>query len=103
AASRRSRAETLQPVRTGRVRGAVVRRFLRNGNVMRVALLHTRRGHLNEPRLGSEFVEGPAAAVTHSGAQAADQLINEWGQLTLVGDAALDSFGHQFAFPVPAG
>src|SRR5262245_33521761 len=44
---------------------------------MRVALLHTRRGYLNEPGLGPQLVERLAAAVTHAGPHSAHKLIHK--------------------------
>lgn len=67
-----ARTAKLIAVRSRVVRGAVVRRFLRNCDIMRVALLHTRCGYLNEPGSRSELFQGSTTAVPHSGSKAAD-------------------------------
>ena len=66
------RQARLNAVATARFRGAVVRGFLRDKNVMRVALLDRCRGHLNEPRERAKFFQRFATAIPHSGPQAAD-------------------------------
>src|SRR5262245_60069075 len=65
---------------------AAVGRFLRNGDVMRMALLHRRRAHQDEAAAGAQFLDVPGPAVSHAGPQSPHQLIHEWRQRSLVGN-----------------
>src|SRR5437870_3107893 len=59
---------------------AVVRRFLRNRDVMRMALLYRGRAHRDEASAGPQFLNVPGAAVAHPGPQAPHHLVDERGQ-----------------------
>ena len=63
---------------------------------MDVALTQSRRRDAHKASFALQFVDGPAPAVAHSGAQAPDQLGDHVGQRALVGDAAFDALGDQF-------
>src|SRR4051794_14485573 len=80
--------------------GRVVGRFLRNGDVMWMTLLHRRRAYLDEAGASAQFLDVSGAAVPHAGPQPAHQLVDERSQRTLVGHSSLDSLGHQFV-PLP--
>src|SRR5436853_120228 len=83
------------PRRPQRVWGlfeSVVRSFLGDDDVVRVALAHAGGADLQEARLGAELVERAAAAVAHAGLQAADELMDVEREAALVGNAALDAF-----------
>src|SRR5262249_26843734 len=95
AAKTPSKPANLTALTAARVRGAVVRGFLRDKDVMRVTLLDRRRGHLDEPGLHPEFLQRLAAAITHPGPQAADQLVHERGQVPLVRHTPLDPLGDE--------
>src|SRR5216684_497373 len=80
----------------GAARG-VVRRFLRNENVMGMALPHRSPAHENEPGLGAQLFNIPRSAITHAGPQTAHQLIDERRQVALVRHPAFNPFGHELA------
>src|SRR4051812_42294836 len=73
----------------------IIRRFLGDDDVVRVTLEDRGAGDLDEAGLGAELLDGPGAAVAHAGAEAADELEDEVGQGSLVGDAALDPLGDE--------
>src|SRR5215207_9547717 len=50
----------------------VIRRFLRNENVMRMALLHRGRAYLNEARPCPQLFQRFRPAIAHAGSQASD-------------------------------
>src|SRR5262245_8522790 len=75
----------------------IVRRFLRDENVMRVTLLHRRAGDREEPALGPQLFDRPRAAVAHAGLEAAHELIDKRRQMPLVRHSAFDSLGHELA------
>src|SRR5882672_10009120 len=81
--------------RVSLVRMEVVRRFLGDRHVVRVALLHPRRGDAQEARLGPQLRDRRRAAVAHPGAHAARQLVNERREATLVRHDPLDAFGDE--------
>src|SRR5262245_36555979 len=91
AATARLNAIRVSVLRTRRV----IRRFLRNVDVMRMVLLHRRPAYLDEAGARPQLLHGLCPAVTHPGPQAADELVDELGQRALVWHAALDSFRHQ--------
>src|SRR5436309_3267818 len=62
----------------------IVRSFLRNENVMRMALLHRSRTHENELRLRAQLFYVPCSAITHARPQPADELIHERRQVPFV-------------------
>src|SRR5690348_9617948 len=80
-ASRLASARAATPVRLVRLGrfelGRVVRRFLRNGDVMRMALPHTGRRDLYKSRLRAQLLNGSGARVSHAGPEAANHLIQE--------------------------
>src|SRR3954447_23476451 len=63
----------LRPRRLAAVRAsvvaarAVVGRFLRNDDVMRMTLLHRRAAHHDEAAAGAQVLDIPAAAIAHAG------------------------------------
>src|SRR5262249_56442082 len=71
--------------------GTVVGRFLRNSDVMRMTLLHRRRAHLDEARLGAQLLDVPGPTIPHAGPKPADELVDERRQVALVRHAALDA------------
>src|SRR5262245_17986856 len=73
----------------------VVRRFLGDGDVVRMALAHTGGADTHEAGVALELLDGGDTAVAHAGAQAADQLEHHVAQRALVRHAAFDALGHQ--------
>src|SRR5262249_4790156 len=92
-----SSANRLHAVRTARLgTRTVIRRFLRNSDVMGMTLLHRRRTHHDEAAARAQFLDVPCTAVTHAGPQSTHELVDERRQRPLVGHPSLDAFGHQF-------
>ena len=60
-----------------------------------MAFAHARSGDLDKFRLVAHLFDGGAAAVAHAGTDAASHLEDDRDQRALVGDSALDPFGHQ--------
>src|SRR5262249_5472162 len=81
------RSKSIQPI---------IRRFLRDRNVVHVRLAHTGAGNADEMRFGVHLVDGRAADVTHRGAQSAGELVHDAAQRSAVRNAALDAFRHEF-------
>src|SRR5258706_11739937 len=82
---------------------AVIRRLLRDRDIVRVALGHARRAHPAEPRVGLQLVDVFRAAISHSGSQSADHLIHEIAQRPAIRNAAFHTFGYQLAALLDAG
>src|SRR5262245_24873195 len=74
---------------------AVVWRFLRNGNVMRMALLHRRPAHLDKASARPQLLNVPSAAIAHARSQPAHELIDERPQRPLVRHAPFHAFRHE--------
>src|ERR1700732_2789767 len=75
-------AHVLSAVRADVFRaGAVVGRFLRNADVMRMTLLNGGRAHEDKAGPRAQLLNVPGAAIAHSRPQAAHQLIDERGQV----------------------
>ena len=74
---------------------AVIRRLARDGNIVGMALLHTRRGDADELSL-LERLDVPRTAVTHTGANTADQLEDRFRKHSLERNTGHDTFRHQF-------
>ena len=70
----------------------IVRGFLRNLDIMRMAFVEARVGDAAELRLGMQLLDVGAAGVAHAGTQTAHQLVNGVGKRSLVRHAALDAF-----------
>src|SRR4051794_3264623 len=101
AASRTTLARRLAGFRAGKIcPRAVIGRFLRDGDVMRMALLHTCRAHQNEAGPRAQLLNVASATVAHACPQSAYQLVDERRQWTLVRHSPLDSLGNQL---VPRG
>src|SRR5205807_1434587 len=91
-------------MRTGRSSGAgsgsattsapVIRRLLRDRDVVRMALAQPRGCDADEPRV-LQLLDRRGAAVAHRLPQAADELVQDPAQRPLVGHAPLDSFRHE--------
>src|SRR5262245_18911023 len=73
----------------------VVGRFLRNLDVVDVALASASGGDPNELGLSLQLRDRGAAAITHAGAKTAYQLVDHGGDAAFMGHAALDAFGNQ--------
>src|SRR5262245_50821749 len=73
----------------------VVRRLLRDRDVVRVALLHPRGGDPEEARLLPQVRDRRGAAVAHPRAHAAGQLVHVGREAALERDHALDAFRHE--------
>src|SRR3712207_385073 len=73
----------------------VVRRLLRDDNVVDVRLLEARGAYANEACVLLELLYVAAARVAHPRAQAADELRGHVGESALVGDAPLYAFGDE--------
>src|ERR1039458_9281781 len=74
----------------------VVGRFLRDDDVVHVALAQAGGRDAQEARLGLQLGDAAGAAVPHAGAQAADHLIDQLGERPFGGHAAFDAFGNHF-------
>src|SRR5215211_5376535 len=72
----------------------VIRRLLRDRDVVRVRLAQPRAGDAHEARL-LEVADRRSAAVAHGLADAADQLVEDRGEAALVWHAALDPLGDE--------
>src|ERR1700690_2036660 len=84
------------PARTAMPSGdAVIRRLLRDRDVVYVALAHARAGDAHEGRSRAHLLDIVAAGVAHRRAQPACQLVQDGHQAALVGYAPLDAFGHE--------
>ena len=75
---------------------AVVRRFLGDLHVVNVGLVKASAGDLYEFRLGAHFLNIAAAGVTHGGAQAAHQLVDDGAHHAFIRHATFDAFRYQF-------
>src|SRR5262249_26045051 len=73
----------------------IVRRLARNGNVVHVALTQAGAGNADELRLLVEFVEAARADIAHRGAQAADQLMQDVADRSLVRHLPFDALRHK--------
>src|SRR5262249_6294661 len=73
----------------------VVRGFLRDDDVVGMALLDRGGGDLDEAGPGPELFDGTGTTIAHAGPQAADELEDEVGQRPLVGNAPLDPLGDE--------
>ena len=62
---------------------------------MHMTFAQTGRGDAQEAAVAAHLFQRRIAGIAHGGAQAADQLMQDGADRTLVGDAALDAFGHQ--------
>src|SRR3954452_22440583 len=74
---------------------SVIGRFFGDGDVVDVALAHAGRRDANDAGLALQFRDRAAAAVAHTGAQSANQLIDDGGGAPFVSDAPLDALGHE--------
>src|SRR5216684_6868920 len=75
----------------------VVRRFLRDENVVDVAFPLARLAHADEFRSPAQFHETRGPHVAHSGLHSANQLLDIRSKRSAMRYAALDSFGHELA------
>src|SRR5688500_5057651 len=80
-----------------RVFAHVIRRFLRNRDVVRVALGHARGADPAEARVFAELLDVIGPAVAHARADAADELVHEIAQRPAVRHAAFDALGNELA------
>ena len=71
----------------------IVRGFLRDLDVVRMAFAQARARDADELRLLMQLRNAAAAGITHAGAQAAEHLVDGLGQRPLVRHAALDALG----------
>src|SRR5271154_1204794 len=76
---------------------AVVGCFARDDYVVNVALAQAGGRNAHEVAALLEFIQICHAAVAHAAAQAADELIDEAGERTFIGDLSFDSFGDGLA------
>src|SRR6516225_5766235 len=73
----------------------IVGRLFGDLHVVDVGLAHSRGGDLDEFRAGAHILDGAATGVAHARAKTAHQLADDRRRRSLVGDAALDTFGHE--------
>src|SRR5919109_3061073 len=66
---------------------AIVRRFLRDDDVVDVALAQSSRRDANEPALFLEFFQRTRAHVAHSAAQPANQLVGQRAKWSFIRNA----------------
>src|SRR5690606_22920181 len=72
-----------------------VGRFLGDLNVVHVRFTHTGGSDFHELRLVAHVFNSGATAVTHGGADAAYQLVDDGQHTALVGYTAFDAFRHE--------
>src|SRR5690554_3585035 len=63
---------------------------------MHVALTHPGVGNAHEFRLGTHFIHGGTACVTHGCTQTANQLMDDVTHGAFAGHATFNTFRHQF-------
>src|SRR5438128_6858006 len=73
----------------------VIGRFLGDLHVVDVRLAHPRRRNLDEVGACAHLFDGAAAGIAHARTQAAHQLSDDGAGRPLVGNAALDTLGHE--------
>src|SRR5919108_3060717 len=66
----------------------IVRRFLRDDDIVDVALAQSRRRDANEPALFLELFQRARAHITHSAAQPAHKLVGQPAQRSFIRDAS---------------
>src|SRR5215218_1479730 len=88
------RSSTRGSVRRATTSAAVIRRVLRDRDVVRVRLAQAGAGDADEARTLERLDRG-RAAVAHCLAEAADDLVQHPRERPLVGDTALDPLGHE--------
>src|SRR6185436_1152472 len=81
--------------RMARLFYAVVRGFLRNRDVVHVALAEAGVGDADDLRVALQIGNRRRAAVAHAGAQAAHQLVHDHRHAALVLHASFDALGHE--------
>src|SRR5438445_9142417 len=74
---------------------AIVRRLLRDVDVVHVALLEPGRRDAHELGFLAQLGQGARAEVAHPGAQPAHQLLHDEGERALVRHPPLDALGHE--------
>ena len=74
----------------------VVGGFSGYGDVVDVAFAEAGAGDAAEAGVGLEVLDVGAAGVAHSGAEAADELVDDGGDGAFVADTAFDAFGDEF-------
>src|SRR5262245_45899702 len=74
----------------------VIRCFLRDLHVVRMALAEAGAADAHEPRLRPQLLDRGDATVPHPGPESANQLENRCGKRTLERHAALDPLRDQF-------
>src|SRR6516225_6260800 len=80
----------------GRASGhPVVGRLLGDADIVYVTLAHAGAGDAHEHRAGAHIGDVAAAGVAHGCAQAARELVEDRYHAPLVGNTALDTFGHE--------
>src|SRR5690242_15970956 len=88
-------AATYKQVLDGPLLKTIVGSFFGDDYVVHVALAQAGRRDADELRPLAQLLNAATAAVAHSGAQAADELIHQIGQQALVRHAAFDAFRNQ--------
>src|SRR5579884_1743794 len=74
---------------------AVIRRFLCDDDVVRVAFAQAGAGNAHEARVLLHLGDGGRSGIAHGLAQAADKLIDKRAERSLIGNARLDALGNQ--------
>src|SRR5262245_8699205 len=80
-----------------RILDRIIRRFLRDRDVVRMALGHARATHPAESCIAAKTLDVFRAAISHARTQAAHELIDEITQRPTIRHASFDAFGHHFA------
>jgi hypothetical protein len=78
--------------------GAVVRRFMRDRDIMRMVLPHRRGADEDETSISSQFgascsIDRPCTQISHPRSQPADQLVDVIAERTAERHSAFDAFG----------
>src|SRR5260221_8405223 len=74
---------------------SVIRRLLRDDDVVHVPFAMARRGHANEPRIALQRPNVGAAAIAHPCPQTADELVDHRSDAALVRDPPFDAFRYE--------
>src|SRR5687767_10865554 len=80
-----------------RKRRRIVRRLLRDPDVVRMALPKSGASDLHELRLLSQLLQRGRPDVTHPRSETADELSHRFGQGTLKGNAPFDALRHHYS------
>ena len=87
----------------GHILNGVIGRFLGDGYIMRMAFSHARGADSAEPGVVAERINILCSAVSHTGSETANELIDEIAQGATIGDASFDAFGDELSAVTDVG